>query len=77
MPIIVSNLYKIMGFLYCFLRSKIGHELCMNIFKEEEMVALTRNEIVDELRKLGICSPAEIQDYSMEYMIYYQIKCRS
>jgi hypothetical protein len=31
------------------------------------MVALTRNEIIDELMKLGIVSPAEVQDYSMEY----------
>lgn len=47
----------------------------MFIIKEEEMVALTRNEIVDELTKLGIISPAEIQDYSMEYMIYYKVNC--
>ena len=39
------------------------------------MVALTRNEIIDELIKLGINSPAEVQDYSMEYMIYYKVKC--
>lgn len=38
------------------------------------MEALTRNEIVDELIKLGIISPAEVQDYSMEYMLYYDIK---
>ena len=41
------------------------------------MVALTRNEIVDELMKLGIIAPAEVQDYSMEYMIYDKIKGRS
>ncbi len=39
------------------------------------MVALTRHEIVNELQKLGIISPAEVQDYSMEYMIYYKVKC--
>jgi hypothetical protein len=39
------------------------------------MVALTRHEIADELIKLGIISPAEVQDYSIEYMIYYKVKC--
>jgi len=58
-----------------FLPAKNWHELCIIIIKEEEMVALTRNEIVDELMKLGVISPAEIQDYSMEYMIYFKVKC--
>jgi len=39
------------------------------------MIALTRKEIIDELMKLGIVSPAEVQDYSMEYMIYFKVKC--
>jgi hypothetical protein len=39
------------------------------------MVALTRKEIIDEQMKFGIISPAEVQDYSMEYMIYYKVKC--
>ena len=39
------------------------------------MVALTRHEIVDELLKLGIITPSEVQDFSMEYMIYYKVKC--
>lgn len=39
------------------------------------MVALTRNEIIDQLMKLGIISSAEIKDYSIDYMIYYKIKC--
>ncbi len=38
------------------------------------MVALTRNEIVDELMKFGISAPADVQDYSMEYMIYYKVQ---
>ena len=54
----------------------IGMNYAITIIKKEEkMVALTRNEIVDELIKLGIISPAEVQDYSMEYMIYYKVKC--
>ncbi len=39
------------------------------------MVALTRIEIIDELMKFGIISPAEVQNCSMEYMVYYKIKC--
>jgi len=54
---------------------KKWHELCFIIIKEEEMVALTRHEIIDQLLKFGIVSPAEVQDYSMEYMIYYKVKC--
>ena len=54
----------------------IGTNYALTIIKkEEQMIALTRNEIVDELIKLGIISPAEVQDYSMEYMIYYQVNC--
>ena len=69
------TLHKTTVFVQGFLGPIIGHELCINIFKEEEMVALTRHEIADELMKLGIITPADVQDYSMEYMIYYKIKC--
>ena len=46
----------------------------ITMIKEKVMIALTRDEIVDELLKLGIITPAEVQDYSTEYMIYYKIK---
>ena len=55
--------------------SRIGMNYASFIVKEEEMVALTRHEIVDELLKLGVISPAEVQDYSTEYMIYYKVNC--
>ncbi len=42
---------------------------------EGKMVALTRDEIADELIKFGIISPAEVQDYYREYMHYYTIYC--
>ncbi len=41
------------------------------------MVTLTRDEIADELIKFGIVSPAEVQDYSLEYMIYYTFNTSS
>ena len=71
----VTNPAQYHGFFLLLLYAKNWHELCIVITKEEEMVALTRNEIIDELMKLGINSPAEVQDYSMEYMIYYKVKC--
>ena len=63
------------AFYVLLVPAKNWHELCIAIVKEEEMIALTRNEIADELTKLGIVSLSEIQDYSMEYMIYYKVKC--
>ncbi len=35
------------------------------------MVALTTNEILDELNKLGIYSHAELKTYSNEYVDYF------
>lgn len=35
------------------------------------MVALTNIEILDELKKLGICSPAELTSYCCEYENYF------
>ena len=63
------------AFFVLLVPAKNWHELCISIIKEEEMIALTRNEIADELTKLGIVSPVEIQAFSMEYMIYYKVKC--
>ena len=62
-------------FSLLLLQPKNWHELCNIIIKEEEMIALTRHEIIDELLKLGVIYPDEVQDYSMEYMIYYKVKC--
>ena len=35
------------------------------------MVALTRNEIFDELMKLGIATPSELRTLLKEYLRYY------
>jgi len=35
------------------------------------MIYLTNNEILDELEKLGINCPAELADYSDEYLSYF------
>jgi hypothetical protein len=35
------------------------------------MVALTDIEILDELEKLGVISPAELKDYCSEYVSYF------
>jgi hypothetical protein len=39
------------------------------------MVALTRDEIAEELIKFGIVSPVEVQDYYRQYMVYYTVQC--
>ncbi len=41
------------------------------IEQEQKMVALTKKEILDELRKLGIESPAELRAFLKEYKAYY------
>ena len=54
----------------------IGTNYAMTIFTMEgKMVALTRDEIAEELIKFGIVSPVEVQDYYREYMHYYTIHC--
>ncbi len=35
------------------------------------MVALTSIEILDELKKLGICTPAELTSYCSDYEDYF------
>jgi hypothetical protein len=35
------------------------------------MIFLTRNEILDQLKKLGIYTPSELQIYSRDYMVYF------
>lgn len=35
------------------------------------MIALTDIEILDELKKLGVISPAELKDYCSEYLSYF------
>ncbi len=35
------------------------------------MIALTATEILDELKKLGIHTPAELKSYSSDYLDYF------
>lgn len=39
--------------------------------REKQMVALTRNEIFDELMKLGIVTQSELRALLREYLRYY------
>lgn len=47
------------------------HKTCDNYNQEVRMVALTDNEILEELEKLGIISSAELIDYCSEYLSYF------
>lgn len=38
------------------------------------MVALSHDEVVDQLKKLGITADSELMDYSKEYSEYFSVR---
>ncbi len=51
----------------------MARKLHYKLVKEQKMVALSKKEILNELKKLGIDSPSELKAFLEDYKAYYYL----